>query len=180
MDEVTGNNQYTPEELMTMVKLSKVCQEALNKKYNFSDETDFKKYCDDIRALCLEHGYTTENMRMEGTILKMSLIPVSDDNCITLKGDLDTTISLIYNIDELYGLENDKWRIDLDDDGEGAWICPNDNLRVTSENHLQKYRYIHRSAFADEDLCNYYNHMLKVHGFHVILVAKESKDEDCT
>ena len=180
MDENLDNKElYTAEELMGIAKVSKLCQDGLNKKYNFSDETDFNKYCDDIRALCLEHGYLAENMRMEGLILKMDLTPIPHKT-IVIKGDLDTTISLIYSIEELDKLENDEWRIDVDDDKEGAWICPKDNLRVNSENHLQKFRYIHRSAFTDPDLCNYYNGMLKVHGFKIILVAKETDDEDCT
>lgn len=171
--------KYSAENLMTMVKLSKICQEALNKKYDFSNKNDLDRYCDHIRALCLEHGYLAENMRMEGPILRMELTPIPHKTII-IKGDLDTMISLIYSIEELDNLENDEWRIDVDDDKEGAWIVPKDNLHVNSENHLQKYRYIHRSAFTDPDLCNYYNHMLKVHGFKIFLVTKETDNEDCT
>ena len=71
-DEINVSN------LENIKKLTQVCQSVLNKKYDFNQDIDYTKYFDDIRELCLEHGFKAENLRLESDkIIKMDLVPIT-------------------------------------------------------------------------------------------------------
>lgn len=78
-----------------------------------------------------------------------------------------------YGFQDLCGLESEKYRIEIEEDGCSGWIVPKEETAETSgENYLKHHKYLSTHTFYKEGK-SYQHHtkLLQSFGFDVELVG---------
>ena len=78
-----------------------------------------------------------------------------------------------YGFQDLSGLESDKYRIEVDEDGCSGWIVPKEETEETrGDKYLEHHKYLSTHTFYKEgNTYQYYTKLLRSFGFNVELVG---------